>query len=272
MPHVSETTLHSPHAHVIALHSSAAGPRQWDAWREHLAAGLRWSAPALMGYADDNPWHADTPVSLAEEARRLEPLLARGGQGDGGAEGGVHLLGHSYGGAVALELALRHPGRVLSLTLYEPVRFGVLRMPDTQASWRAVLELGQAVREHVRARRLHEAAALFVGYWNGAQAWEHCTPRRREAIAACMPKVDAEFGALFDDALPLSAVGSLRMPVRLLVGGDSPAPMQHVARRLAAAFPNASLQRLDGLGHMGPVTAPARVAAAVQLNGWPDKA
>ena len=271
MPPSAEPTPHIPHARVIALHSSASGVRQWDAWREHLPAGLEFTAPALMGYAGDNPWHADAPVSLAEEARRLEPLLAHGGHG-AGPDGGVHLLGHSYGGAVALELALRCPQRVLSLTLYEPVRFGVLRMPDTQPSWRAVLDLGQAVRERVRARRLHEAAALFVDYWSGAQAWEHCAPRRREAIAACMPKVDAEFGALFDDALPPSAWRRLRMPVRLLAGSDSPPPVLHVAQRLAAVLPNATLQRLDGLGHMGPVTAPVRVVAAVDFNGWLEKA
>ncbi|MDZ5457412.1 alpha/beta fold hydrolase [Azohydromonas lata] len=263
MPPSPEPTPPGTHARVIALHSSASGARQWDAWREHLPAALEFTTPSLMGYAGDNPWHEDTPVSLAEEACRLEPLLAHGG---------VHLLGHSYGGAVALELALRCPQRVLSLTLYEPVRFGVLRMHDTRTAWQAVLALGQAVREHVRARRLHEAGALFVDYWSGARAWEHCTPRRREAIAACMPKVDAEFAALFADARPLSALCRLRMPVRLLAGSASPAPVLRVAHLLAAALPNAGLCQLDGLGHMGPVTAPAQVAAAVFSRPLPTPA
>jgi pimeloyl-ACP methyl ester carboxylesterase len=265
MPQSHQPSSSSRRARVVALHSSASGTRQWDAWREHLPAGLDLVALPLMGYAADNPWHPDAPVSLADEARRLEPLLDQG-------DGAVHLLGHSYGGAVALELALRRPARVLSLTLYEPVRFGVLRSPDTRAPWQEALDLGLAVREHVRAQRPNEAAALFVDYWSGAQAWEHCGQRRREAIAACMPKVNAEFGALFDDGVPLRAWRRLRMPVRLLTGSASPAPVLRVAQRLAAALPCASLQRLEGLGHMGPVTTPARVATAVNLNGWPDQA
>ncbi|NML17800.1 alpha/beta fold hydrolase [Azohydromonas caseinilytica] len=249
---------------VLALHSSASGARQWDAWREQLPPSVELVAPGLIGYGangESGGWRSAQPVSLGDEARRLAGLLER--------PGGVHLLGHSYGGAVALELALMKPGCVRSLTLYEPVRFGVLRTPGTERLWTSVLAFGYGVGALVRAQRVDEAAALFVDYWGGAGAWAACSERRRAAIAAYIPKVDAEFGALFTDEVPLRAWRRLEMPVRLLVGTRSPEPALRIAERLAELCPRGSLERLQGLGHMGPVEAPARVAAAVSFSEAP---
>jgi pimeloyl-ACP methyl ester carboxylesterase len=247
---------------LVALHSSASGARQWDAWREHLPADVDFSAPALIGYGpgEGENWSDAAPLRLRHEAARLSALLDQGG------DEGVHLLGHSYGAAVALELALRRPARVLSLTLYEPVRFGVLRAAGIDTLWTDIMAIGRAVRAHVRARRCHEAGALFVDYWSGAGAWEANGGRRRDAIAGFMPKVDAEFGALFADELPLHAWSTLRMPVRLLAGTRSPAPTRRIAELLAQRCPRGSLQFFEGLGHMGPLQAPARVAAAVMAG------
>ncbi|WP_157268013.1 alpha/beta fold hydrolase [Azohydromonas aeria] len=262
MSHPDSNSLRRPaRGRLVALHSSASGARQWQAWRALLPASVDLVAPDLPGYGADGaaPWRAAAPTTLADEAEPLLPLLS-------GVEGGVHLLGHSYGGAVALELALRWPQHVRSLTLYEPVRFGVLRGAAGRAPWSEALDLGGAVRAHVRARRLHAAAALFVDYWSGDGAWALCGEGRRAAIAACMPKVDAEFGALFADTVPLRAWAGLQMPVRLLAGTRSPAPVLRVAETLAQACPRATLRHLEGLGHMGPVQAPARVAAALGFS------
>ena len=248
---------------VVALHSSASGARQWDAWREHVPASVDLVTPSLIGYGESGGWRAALPVCLGDEARRLAGLLER-------TPGGVHLLGHSYGGAVALELALMKPGCVRSLTLYEPVRFGVLRAPGTERLWTSVLAFGYGVGALARAQRVHEAAAMFVDYWGGPGAWAACSERRRDAIAACMPKVDAEFGALLTDEVPLRAWRRLEMPVRLLVGTRSPEPTLRIAERLAQACPRGSLVRLEGLGHMGPLEAPARVAAVVDFSAAPS--
>jgi pimeloyl-ACP methyl ester carboxylesterase len=245
---------------VIALHSSASGPRQWEPWRALVPEAVELVAPALIGYGDEGGgWSAASPVTLAEEALRLAPWLER-------RPGGVHLLGHSYGGAVALELALRWPARVRSLTLYEPVRFGLLQAPGARSLRAEALELGHAVAALVRGQRLHAAAERFVDYWSGPGAWAACGGRRRAGIAQAMPKVAEEFGALFADQVPAHAWSRLAMPVRLLAGSASPAPVQRIAELLAQVCPRSTLQRLEGLGHMGPVQAPAQVAAAVEFR------
>ncbi len=248
---------------LLAVHSSAAGGRQWEGWRRLPPHDAIWHTPDLLGY-DEQSWPAAAPVSLQREAEALAPLLHS-------APHGVHLVGHSYGGAVAIELALRWPQHVRSLTLYEPMRPALLRgtRPDDHQVFQAFAAFGREIGVAVLRGRLREAAQHFVDYWSGSGAWASLPLPRQDAIVARMGKVNAEFGALCTDTPPLNALRRLDVPVSLLCGTRSPAPALRVVERLHRILPWVTLQRLDGLGHMGPIEAPARVAAGMALHrGW----
>lgn len=256
MPRLAMPSLH--HGPVlIALHSSGAGGRQWDHWRRLPPQPAHWHTPDLLGYAGE-PWRPGAPLTLADEAEALAPLLRS-------VPHGVHLIGHSYGGAVALELALRWPQHVRSLTLYEPMRPALLRdaRPDQH---RAFVAFGREISVAVLRGRSHEAAQHFVDHWSGAGAWAALPAPRQQAIVARMPKVGAEFGALCSDQPQLHALRRLDLPVTLLCGTRSPAPALQVVERLHQTLPWVTLQRIDGLGHLGPIEAPARVAACMALQ------
>ena len=119
---MSTTRLPAPRPEretLICLHSSASSGRQWRELVAPLESRFEVLTPNLLGYDEPVAWPAGRAASLDDEARQLAPLLdAR--------PGGVHLLGHSFGAAVALQMALRRPSRIKSLTLYEPVRFALL--------------------------------------------------------------------------------------------------------------------------------------------------
>lgn len=252
-----------PMTHVpvlVALHSSGAGGRQWDAWRRMPPHGATWHTPDLIGYGAA-PWPVGAAVSLDTEAQALAALLRTSPQG-------VHLVGHSYGGSVALQLALRWPRQVRSLTLYEPVRFALLRdgPADDRRLYDGIVAVGRAIGAQLLGGDAQGAAATFVDYWTGEGAWAALPPARRQGIVARMPKVCAEFEALFADTLPLESLRGLALPVRLLAGSRSPAPALRVVERLAQILPAATLRRLEGLGHMGPLEAPQRVAACMAVH------
>jgi pimeloyl-ACP methyl ester carboxylesterase len=243
---------------LLCLHSSGSSGRQWAALQPLLSPRLRVLTPALLGYDGAAPWPAGTPVSLDEEAERLRPLLGAGG---------AHLFGHSYGGAVALQIALRWPQQVQSLTLFEPVRFALLmHHPETVASAEAIVAVGRRIGMEVLAGALPAAAHRFVDYWSGDGAWVALGEHHRDALAARMPKVRAEFEALFADPVPAAAYRALRMPVHLMGGERSPLPARQVLALLAGALPQAGGVTLRGLGHMAPVTHAGRVAA--HLPAW----
>jgi pimeloyl-ACP methyl ester carboxylesterase len=244
---------------IVALHSSGAGARQWEPYRASLGAASRFIPIDLLGYDSPAGWPVGAPVSLEDEARRVAPALAWG-------EEGVHLVGHSYGGAVALQVALRWPERVRSLTLFEPVRFALLRGRD-EVSWQDVTGAGHRIAALAKAGDLPASGEAFVDYWSGKGAWGRLSAGQRAAITWRMPKVGAEFQALFADAVPLAAYAALSMPVRLLTGTRSPACARRIVAILSGALPRAEVVSLPGLGHLGPITDPARVMAAMGRPG-----
>jgi pimeloyl-ACP methyl ester carboxylesterase len=244
-------------ARILALHCSASSPSQWDAYRPLLAGGCRLHAPALLGYEDGSSWPFGVGVSLRAEALQLLPLLATHG-------GPIDLVGHSYGGAVALQVAALWPERIRSVTVYEPVAFHLLRADAASAALAdEVRQLAAAMAANVHANDPEAAAERFVDYWSGAGTWARLSARRRPALARSMPKVCAEFGALFGAEPAYDALQPTGPEVRVVVGTASPAPVHRVSELLRKRVPHASVQQVHGAGHMAPVSAPAELAAAL---------
>jgi pimeloyl-ACP methyl ester carboxylesterase len=159
-------------------------------------------------------------------------------------------------------MALRWPDRVKTLTLFEPVRFALLLEDhDQEATWQAIVSVGRRIGSHVLSGRLEEAAAVFVDYWSGKGAWERLPAARQRAIAERMPKVRAEFEALFADMVPASWFRKLEMPVRFITGSTSPLPARRVTDIIARHCTQAEVVRLDGVGHMGPISHAPLVAS-----------
>jgi pimeloyl-ACP methyl ester carboxylesterase len=104
---------------VLLLHSSASSSAQWRALTEILQ--VRWGvlAPDLYGYGKTDQRLCVGSPGLADEVALADAVLAQSAER-------IHLVGHSYGGAVALCFAAHRPERLLSLTLIEPVAFHLL--------------------------------------------------------------------------------------------------------------------------------------------------
>lgn len=161
-------------------------------------------------------------------------------------------MGHSYGGFLALQLALARPDRVLSLALYEPVAFAVL----SDAERAAVDDIGTY---HPGTTGVDETwLAGFVDWWNGSGSWPRLSEDARNAFRAVGWKVSQEVASLATDR---SDYATVTAPALVLGGSLTPAVERIVVERLATVLPNATAQILPGLGHMGPITHASQVNA-----------
>jgi pimeloyl-ACP methyl ester carboxylesterase len=243
---------------VICIHASASSSAQWRPLTDRLAGRFRTLAVDLYGCGRSPEWRGYRPLLLADEAALLEPVLAATGTR-------FHLIGHSYGGAVALKVALAHPGRIASLVVFEPVLFSLLMAEDPDQP--AAREI-DAVRADTSAAVDHgdlaTAGTRFVDYWMGGGAWAAMPEARRLTVATAMERIKGQWHALFEEPAPLPAFAALGVPTLCLVGSDSPASSRAVSRLLAKALPRVTEVELDGVGHMGPVTHPDRVNALIE--------
>lgn len=242
---------------VVCLHSNASSSSQWRALIETLAPRCHVLAPDSYGAGKSPPWASDRPASLRDEVGLLEPVFARAGDP-------FALVGHSYGGALALVAAILRPQRVRALALYEPTLFALLDAesppPNDADGIRAAVAGAAAALD---AADPDAAAACFIDYWMGAGAWRDTPEPRKPPITAAVANVRGWGAALFGEPTPLAAFARLDLPVLLMVGRESPASSRGVARLLAGALPRVQVVEFEGLGHMGPITHAARVNAAI---------
>lgn len=235
-------------APVLCLHGSLGASRQWRGLAAHLSTRHRVLAADLLGYAGEEEWSPGAPLQLEDEIKPLLPTLRSVRQP-------VHLVGHSFGGAVALRLALQYPDLVRSITLFEPVCFGLLLARDYAANSTSELRgYADTVVLLSQHSAFHAAGRCFVDYWNGRGSWDDLAPERQARLARRMPKVAAEWGAVFTDNLHDAELAGLRMPITLMCGMATATPARRVVELLEAMLPQATTYYVPGVGHMGPFT------------------
>ncbi|MDT3683806.1 MAG: alpha/beta hydrolase [Pseudorhodoplanes sp.] len=240
---------------VLALHCSGSVGAQWKPLRERLGAHHAVVAPDLIGTRRTGHWDGGEPFALADEAAPLIKTIDRH-------DGSVHLVGHSYGGGLALHIAAIRPERIASLTLYEPTAFHVLKEMGNagSAAFAEIVQLASAIRAAAARGEFDGASERFIDYWNGEGAWRGMKPALRAQIADYIPKAGLDFAALCEEDTPSSAYARFRFPVMIMRGSASPRPALRVADYLVHRIAAAIRADLPGAGHMGPVTHPDRVA------------
>ena len=99
---------------VVLIHGSVGNASVWSSVRHELEPRFEVATPTRGGYPPGPPLER---IDFEQQARELASTLGEG----------AHLVGHSYGGVIALLIAAAQPQRVRSLAVSEPPAFGVAR-------------------------------------------------------------------------------------------------------------------------------------------------
>ncbi len=263
MPVVSNGTLKIDYAEagdgepVILLHSSVSGNRQWRALTEALKDRYRVIAVNLFGYGQTTAWPGTTPQSLYASAQLVLALCRD-------LDTPAHLVGHSFGGSVALKAAELFGPRIGKLILLEPNPFFLLKQ---HGRTEAFLE-SRALRDHVKSFGAlgdwMAVAERFADYWLGDGSWSAMPDKRRIAFAeSCAPNFH-EWDAVMEEETTVEQWRS--PPARTLVVSDRATrrPIREIVEILRTERPEWSFEYYEDGGHMAPLTRPEIVNPIVR--------
>jgi len=238
---------------VVCIHGSASNGGQWRSLRQAIRGRCRVFTPDLVGYGSRR-FRNNGRFSLQNEVDAIIEQI-------GDITEQFHLIGHSYGGAVATYFALQYPERVKSLILYEPANFAMLEEDGPESAAQAEIFKVRAVfgKGKITALTRWRAARHFITYWSGSKAWRKFSFAQRSTIASVMPKVAAEFDALFAAGETMRDMSDLDMPVKIICGTRTRLSAKRVSELMAGKIRDSRLLQLVDLHHMAPLTDPHSV-------------
>jgi pimeloyl-ACP methyl ester carboxylesterase len=201
----------------------------------------------LIGYEGSPRWPAGTPLDLDAECRALYPVLPC-------CASPYHLVGHSYGGVVALHLALASPTRVRTLTIIEPVFFQALRHTGDLESFDQFCRIRDDFIEALARGEREPAIARFIDFWTGDGAWERMPLAVRDATLKIADKIVLDWRASFAANPNLDRLAALGPRTLLLCGDRSPKPMQRLVDALNHLMPGSERAVISGADHLLPLS------------------
>ena len=249
---------------VLILHGGPGLSDYTEPLTEELADGfrvLRYQQRGLTPSVTSGPFSVDQHVADA-----IAVLDAAGA-------GRAYVIGHSWGGHLAMHLAVQHPGRMLGVVIADPlgaVPDGGLSDMEQNLTERIRPDLAaRAMELDARAMAgegtpedaLESLAIVWPGYFSSLDKAPPMPPIRMSVD--CYAQTFASINEHFDRHTLERLLPALTMPIVFLLGADSPIPPSHGIAS-AALNPGARCVVEEDCGHFPWIERPGSVRKALE--------
>lgn len=235
---------------VVLIHGGASNNRQWKSLIEDLRPRFRVIAPNMHGAGKTPSWQGPNPYTLGDAAALIEHLCESIGAK-------VSIVGHSVGGAFAMQAAARLGPRVDKLVLLEAAPYDLLRQAGCDLAYREARALYEFVRDGSERGEWAAIAERFLNAFVGKGAWEKLSDERRTRAAQLMQQNRAEWDSLMNDRTTLAEWKS-RLPQRTLFisAADTWPPLRELTSLFANGCPHWVFAEVPEGGHMAALYRP----------------
>jgi lipase len=241
---------------IVLLHAGGGSGALWQKVAEAMPPDRHAIAPDLLSCGDTEAWPVAGALTHDLQAGLVAEII------DKVVGGPAAIVGHSYGGATAVRLAIDRPEKVRSLLLIEPILTCLLR------------ETGDPLfEESVRGNRAFVASVekgdpeaaweLFLDARNGAGTWARLSAeRRRVFLAQSSTTCDAALSNL-NNRTTLAECRAIRTPMTIACGEKTTATDRRTSEVLRDAT-GARYEIIAGAGHMSPLSHPHPIVRLIE--------
>jgi pimeloyl-ACP methyl ester carboxylesterase len=201
--------------HVVLVHGALTDYRIWATLVPSFAKRFHVIAVSLRHYYPEKWDGAGNDFSFEQHADDVAALIKKLNLGQ------VHLLGHSRGGGVVVNVAKTHPEVIKTLILADSVGFESMlpNTPESQRLAQMTQDRIDTLRKNLASGNIELAAQAFVDSLNAPGAWATRTPAQRERLFDNLGTA-AQMGLA--PATSCEQVAKFSFPILILHGENSP--------------------------------------------------
>ena len=237
---------------LLFVPGSYSTPAAWRPVQRLLQPQWRMVTTSLCGYGHSADTRRIDDFGMHHEVRLLETICRA-------LDEPVHLVGHSFGGTVALAAALAGTVKVASLACFEANPIGLLRHHADGALYQDTLRMSLDFQAAMTAGE-RDAPARIIDFWGGEGAFA-AMPEPVKAYCRETGDVNVlDWRTAFGYDITLSACSSLQVPVLLVRGGLANPAMVAITDALQASLPQVDAHVVEGAGHFLISSHPASCA------------
>ncbi len=244
----------------VFVHGSFANSQSWKKIRKLLGE-------QVISYAVDLPGHGKCPKPDDYDDPHISTEFASiRAQLDGKLkwEDGIHLIGHSYGGVVALGAAMTGALPVKRLTLFEPVDVSVLPIfGETDA----VQQIEKFVDGYLTAygNGADNVFSMVIDFWGGSGSYERLPPHIVEQMIPMTRDNIRHWHMCKENGKAIEEYQTLNIPITLVHGSESNDVARAICSSLHRNLPNSALHIINGASHF-MITSHAEESAEILKN------
>jgi len=227
---------------VVLIHGSVSDYREWSTLVSALSKHYHVIAYSRRYHSPNAAPGADADAGLDLQVDDLSKIMKAIGIS------AAHLVGHSYGGAVALAFAIQHPEMVQSLVLAEPAVNGVLsKTPENDSVMKESQDIRARMKEVFATGNAEQIVKTYATHVAPGD-FEKATPEERTMLMENVAAFQLDFNSrrapfTCDDAKKIT------VPVLVLAGDQSPMGLQRIAESAAGCITGAKFEKIPNATH-----------------------
>jgi len=234
---------------VLLIHSTVAGNKQWRKLIDYLSPKYRVLAPNLFGYGTTSRWTKNRFQTLSDHVELLAGFFEQNKS--------ISIVGHSFGGSVAMMAAKKYPEKIKKLILVEPNPFYLLERHSDSDSYQEAINLRDIIKTNAAKETWEQAAEKFADYWNGSETWKQMDELRRKKFTEALKPNFYEFDCVINETTSLEEWSDiLPQNTHILFSEQTVNSIRKIVTIFEETMPNWIFHSYSEGTHMAPLTHP----------------